>query len=228
MSWWHTLREDFTAFYAAHEYPALFGLIVIEEMGLPLPLPSDTLIAYSGTLERHSWVNALVVIGIVALAAAIGSSVLYYIARRGGTQLLDRLTRVRILHLDHKRIARMQTSFQRHGPIAIIVGRLIPGLRIPTSVVAGLAGVPYRVFAPSTALAAVIWAAFYYYLGEAAGRALNPVWGWATRGWHRYVGILVVFALIVALIAYIRRDRGDENDGDANVPEKQPEEARSL
>ncbi len=78
-----------------------------------------------------------------------------------------------------------------------MLGRLIPGLRTPTSVMAGLSGVPYRVFMPSTALAAIIWAAFYYF----AGSALRCLWAsfadWAGEEPEQVVGV-VVFLVVVA------------------------------
>jgi len=42
------LKDALLAFFAAHEYPTLFGLITIEEAGVPLPLPGDMLVALAG------------------------------------------------------------------------------------------------------------------------------------------------------------------------------------
>jgi membrane protein DedA with SNARE-associated domain len=43
---------------------------------------------------------------------------------------------------------------------------LIPGLRIPTTIMASLGGMAYSEFALTVAIAAVIWSAFYNTLGS--------------------------------------------------------------
>jgi membrane protein DedA with SNARE-associated domain len=45
-------------------------------------------------------------------------------------------------------------------------------MRTPTTVMAGLFGVPYRTFAPATSGAGVLWALIYFY----AGAALEGIW----------------------------------------------------
>ncbi len=59
----------------------------------------------------------------------------------------------------------MRPWLARRGGLAIIPGRLIPGLRIPTTVVAAAFNVPLRVFLPAVATAAVVWGTFYIVLG---------------------------------------------------------------
>lgn len=150
-------------FYATYQLPALFGLLLVEEAGLPLPLPGDTLIALAGAEHHRSPWFAVIVIAVSSAAVFCGSSLLYALMRRGGRPWLDKYGK--FLHLSQARLDRMERWFIRRGPVAIVVGRLIPGLRIPTTVMAGLVGVPYRVFVPATLTAAVIWSTMYYFAG---------------------------------------------------------------
>lgn len=200
------LSRAILAFVVAHQYSGLFLLLVVEEAGVPLPLPGDTLIMYLGVRAMAGQANAVLTIAIVSAAATIGSSALYWLARRGGRPALRRYGR--FLHLHPERVDRMQARFQRWGVWAIIVGRLIPGLRTPTSVMAGLFDVPYRVFAPSTAVSALLWALFYFYFGA----LLAPQWRAAlaavTGDLDAAVGVglvAVVAALAVAVLLRRRR-----------------------
>ncbi len=197
-----SLGHTILALFAAYEFPTLFGLILVEEMGLPLPLPGDVLIAYAGGRAGHTPLNAVAVIGVVALAATVGSSLLYLFARHCGPGVIAKLHR--ILHLRPERIARAQTWFQRHGSVAIVLGRLIPGLRTPTSVMAGLSDVSYRVFLPSTALAAVIWSAFYYFAGTALHRLWAPLTRWAGEDPEQAVSIVVFGSAMLAFGWWLR------------------------
>ncbi len=199
------LGRAILAFVAAHQYPGLFFFLLIEEAGLPLPLPGDTLIMYAGVRSRDGGTIAALAILLVAAAATLGSSALYGLARRGGRPALARYGR--FLHLHPERVDRMEARFRRWGIWAIILGRLIPGLRTPTSVMAGLFGVPYRVFAPSTALSALIWTLCYFYLGaffEPQWRALLTV---VTGDLDASVGIAVLLGLAALVVAAVWRRR---------------------
>ncbi len=195
------------ALLTAHQYPGLFFLLLLEEAGVPLPLPGDTLIVFVGVRSRSGQANAALAILLVAAAATLGSSALYWLAKRGGRPALARYGR--FLHLHEERVDRMEARFRRWGPWAIVLGRLIPGLRTPTSVMAGLFGVPYRVFAPCTALSALLWTLFYFYLGalfEPQWRAMVTV---ITGDVDASVGIALVFGLIVVggtlVLRWLRR-----------------------
>ena len=201
----HYLRNTLLALFLAHEFPMLFGLIFVEEMGVPLPLPGDTVIAYAGSIGGHSPFTAVAVVGVVALAAALGSSILYLVARHSGPAVIGRLQR--FLHLHPERVVRMEAWFRARGAVAIVLGRLIPGLRTPTSIMAGLAKVPYRVFMPSTTLAAVLWSAFYYFVGDALRRAWSPFIEWAGDDPDQAVGIIVGTVLLLALLLWLHQRR---------------------
>lgn len=150
-------------FYHAHQLPALFLLVLVEEAGIPIPIPGDTLVMIAGLQPRPSPLYDVGVIAIASAAVFIGSSILYAVMRRGGRPFLQRYGR--FLHLHPDRLDRIERWFLKRGRIAIVVGRLIPGLRIPTTVIAGLSGLSYRQYAQTCAVAAVIWSAVYFYLG---------------------------------------------------------------
>jgi membrane protein DedA with SNARE-associated domain len=95
----------------------------------------------------------------------IGSSLLFFVMRHKGRPLLEKYGKY--IHLNRGRLDMLERWFVRRGRLAIILGRLIPGLRIPTTIMAGLADVSYSVYAPTAALAAVIWSLFYFWIGVA-------------------------------------------------------------
>lgn len=185
------------ALYRTHEVPGLFLFLLIEEAGIPLLLPGDTLIIAAGARPDRPLASSLAILAAASGAATLGSSLLYALVRRGGRSLLARYGRY--LHLNEARVHLLERWFRRHGALAIVVGRLVPGLRTPTSVMAGLFDVPYRTFAPATTLAALLWAALYFFLGALL-----------ERGWHAlvgrllgHVGAVVAVAVAVAALASV-------------------------
>jgi membrane protein DedA with SNARE-associated domain len=153
------------ALIRAHALPGLFLVLLLEEAGLPRLIPGDTLVIAAGARPGQTLSGALEVIVTATAAATLGSALLFALVRRGGRPLLERYGGM--LRLDQDRLRLLDGWFQRHGMLPIIVGRLIPGLRTPTTIVAGLAGVPLRTFVPATSLAALLWASLYYASGLA-------------------------------------------------------------
>lgn len=162
-----------TVLHLLHTYGvfALFGLLLIEEAGVPLPAPGDTLIALAGAQPHRTLPYTIEVLALCTAAVFLGSSALYWVMRVGGRSFLNRYGRR--LHLNPRRLEQMEMWLARRGIWAIILGRLIPGLRVPTTVMCGLSGIPYRVYAPSAALAGLIWSGLYFLLGAVLQRRMS-------------------------------------------------------
>ncbi|HLY32029.1 MAG TPA: DedA family protein [Ktedonobacterales bacterium] len=187
-------------FHLLHHYGllALFILLVIEEAGVPIPLPGDALIALAGAQPHATLLSLMFVLLLSALASFLGSSALYWVMRRGGRPVLHRLTSFMRLHPE--RMERMEHWFVRHGSRAIMVGRLIPGLRVPTSVMSGISGIPYRVYAPANALSALIWAGFYLLLGRLGQRYLGVLTALALGLLDALEDSLIITCIVVGLL----------------------------
>lgn len=150
---------------------ALFVLLTLEEAGVWLPLPGDLVIMYFGfqaAKAPHPLLAALPALLAITAAVLCGSITLYAVVRRF-RWILQRYGR--FLRLDERRLAWMEQWLVRRGRWVIIPGRLIPGLRIPTTVASGAFNLPLRAFVPSVAVAGAIWGIIYLFLG-AAGKAI--------------------------------------------------------
>ena len=163
----HQLAHLLLGLFHAHELATLFLAILIEESGIPIPVPGDTLVMLAGTQTPHTIGHTLAVVGVSSLAVFLGSSVLFTLVHRGGRPLLQIW---QICTLERAAPGSDGTWFASRGRGAVIVGRLIPGLRIPTTIMAGISGIAYSEFALTAAIAAVVWSAFYYALGTVLGR----------------------------------------------------------
>lgn len=196
--------------YATHEAIGLFLFLLIEEAGVPLLFPGDVLIIAAGARPARTIDGALLVLVAAVLASTTGSSFLYFLARRGGRPLLQRYGR--FLHISEKRLATVEQWAERHGAPAIVLGRLIPGLRTPTTVMAGIALIPYRTFLPSTAVAAVLWAFGYYAIGVFAEGPWHAMLGFLAAHARLAAALVITAAAIGALTIAIRRQRAAAPD----------------
>ncbi|HEY7983488.1 MAG TPA: DedA family protein [Ktedonobacterales bacterium] len=154
-----------------HQLALLFVLLAIEEGGIPIPVPGDTFVLLAGDQAHHLGPHSLAVLAASTAAVFVGSSALFTVVRWGGRPLVDRYGKY--LRIRPERLAWLERGFARRGTTIMVVGRLIPGLRIITTVVAGLSAMSYRRFAFSVTLAGAIWATLWYLLGMVAGHQVT-------------------------------------------------------
>jgi len=210
--------DGLLAFLGAYGFLALFAIILLEEMGLPLPVPSDIVAIVASSQLPRSPGTAVTFIATITLAATCGASTLYSVCRWGGAAVRPKLERW--LRVRPDRIARTQRWFRRRGVVGILLGRLIPGLGTTTTIVAGLAAVPFAVFVPTAAVAAVIWSAGYYFLGDALQQAWPSVRTWFAGDLRRLSILVIVLANLAGIGVWQRRRQG--KSGSAVTPERSP------
>src|SRR5919112_5979561 len=112
---------------AKHSFGAILLVVIIEEVGIPLPIPSDFLVIFAGTTADHSLSRLVMFYVALTMASGIGASGLDTIVRRGGRPLVERLGRY--VHLGPEQLARAEALLSRSGWGGIAVGRATPGLR---------------------------------------------------------------------------------------------------
>ena len=136
---------DWIASFVTHQaLIAPFILLLIEEAGIPLPIPGDAYVAFAGyqvSLKHIPYIEAFL---LLICSVLIGSSILYYISARWGKMLVLKLGMY--LHVDEKKLLRIETSFKKYGIWVIIFGRHLPGLRIPITIFSGISGISYKTF----------------------------------------------------------------------------------
>jgi len=186
------------AFSRDHLYVALFLLLFIEEAGIPLPVPGDTIILLAGAEVSNGQASATTVVSLVVLATLSGSSILYWVSRLGGMVVLSRICR--FAHIPEERVEGVGRWLRRHPGPVVVFGRLTPGFRTITSIASGTFGISYLPFLVYTAVSATIWAALYLVLGAAITDFYRTVEAYLVRPSPLALALLA-FALSAAGVA---------------------------
>jgi membrane-associated protein len=177
------------------------GLLAFAEtgIGLDLIIPGEAGMVVAGSAaDEGSHPVWLVIIG-AAIGATLGDCMSYAIGRRFGMRLLRRWGFTRRHLLPAAR--RAEPWFQRHGGIAIFLGRWVGALRAIVPLVAGTTRMPFKTFLAWNVAASIAWATVAvglgYRFGVPAARAVD-------RGgvWIYALGALALVAVIA-----IRRAR---------------------
>lgn len=199
------LAQTLEQFLGAYGYIAILVLMFVEEAGLPMPLPNEVALMYVGYLAYQGRLDANIAALVATTGAAGGSGLLYTLARRGGRPLIHKYGR--FIHLNEAKLDKAEAWVKRHGMISVPVARLTPGLRIYTTVIAGVLRVPFKVVLAAVIGASLVWSFFWVHLGL----ALGDNWQAGAQAFERMgrwgLGVIVaivVFGLFVRWV-YVRR-----------------------
>lgn len=173
--------------------PVGVGVVLFAETGLLVGffLPGDSLLFTAGVLAaapagaalhlRLEWVLIAAVAG-----ALLGAQTGYMLGRRAGPPLFDSATRPKL----REGRRRAEAYLARYGHArAVVLARFIPVVRTVLNPLAGIVGVPTRVFTLWQVLGGVVWS---------VGVTLAGFWlGSSIRNVDRY--LLPIIAAVVAL-----------------------------
>lgn len=149
--------------------PALLAVVFIES-GLLFPfLPGDSLLFTAGLLtqQENPFAPLWVVLVTAPIAAFLGDQVGYFIGNRWGNHIQERPDG-RIFKKAY--ITEAHQFFEKWGPATIILCRFVPIVRTYAPLVAGMAGMRYRVFVTFNVIGALLWAAGVTALGAWLGQ----------------------------------------------------------
>ena len=184
-----TLAQDYG-------YWAIFFGIMLENMGLPLPGETVTLVGgfLAGSEELvYRWVLSSAIAG-----AVIGDSMGYWIGFYGGWPLLLRLGS--LFRINEATLVNIREKFSQNADKAVIFGRFVALLRIFAGPLAGIAQMPYWKFLLCNLLGASLWGTAMVSLAFFVGRLipLTTLVGWVTQF------TVVALALVILWIAVLR------------------------
>jgi membrane protein DedA with SNARE-associated domain len=206
-------------FIATYGYLAVFLLMLAESACIPVP--SELIMTFGGAIAAGAVPGAhLSLAGVIAagvLGNVAGSYVAWAVGRYGGQPALRRWGG-RLWIREHD-LDRATGWFERHGPIAVLVGRLLPVVRTFISLPAGIAGMAPVRFGVYTTIGCIPWTAAL----AAAGYAVGANWQSVSNGFHGPTYVIAAVAVVAIAVAgwrYIRRHRsepaspGDGSPGD--------------
>lgn len=168
--------QEFARHYG---YWAVFLGILLENMGLPLPGETITLVGgfLAGSHELNYW---LVLTSAIA-GAVLGGSFGYWIGLSGGWPLLLRLGQ--IFRIQEAQLLEVKARFKDNAPRAVFLGRFIAFLRIFAGPMAGIAGMPFGQFLVYNFAGATLWAIVMVTLSFFVGQLvpLEQLIAWASQ-----------------------------------------------
>ncbi len=190
-------------------YPGIVLLMVLENV-FP-PIPSELILPSAGFAASRGNLSFLGVVLAGTLGSVVGTLPLYFIGRVFSE---DRLVAWADRHgkwlaLSGDDIRKADDWFDRHGPKAVLFGRLVPGIRSLLSLPAGMSGMPLPTFLLYSAIGSALWASVLTGAGSLLGDHYDKV--------GEYIGpasTVIVVGLVVAAAVWLvgRRRRAQQEN----------------
>jgi membrane-associated protein len=175
------------------------GLVFIEESGIPVPFaPGDLLLIIAGIAIASDTVDPVPMVAALLLATILGALV--------GREVFAAVGRTAVMKAAdvlgfRPALERATHLLRRGGAPAVFIGRLIPGLRISTTQVAGVSRMPRLTFAAGLIPSVVVYIAFFVGLGALAGQPAVKLFH---RAEHRFFVVAVTVLAALAVILSVR------------------------
>lgn len=177
-----------------HGYLMVFGLVLAEAIGLPVPA-AVALVAGGAAAAAH-FLNLPVVISVAILAMLLGDCLLYILGRHMGWALLGVLCRVSTN--PETCILRSAESFYQRGKITLVIAKFIPGVNTMAPPLAGSMKMKFLQFLRLDVAGASLYSLAYIFLGFVFRDFLASL----THGFQ-LVGRSFEEVLILAVFGYV-------------------------
>jgi len=192
--------EQAAGFLIRHGYVVLFGWVLIEQLGLPIP--AAPLLIAAGALARAGKMNLTFALTLAFFAVILADLFWYSLGRYRGGRILKLLCRISLE--PDSCVRRTENLFIRHGVRSLLVAKFIPGLNTAAPSLAGVFRMPVRRFLIFDSLGGFLWVVTVTSLGLILGDQLERIslrWG----GW--LVAVLAGGLTAYVLWKFIQRRR---------------------
>jgi membrane protein DedA with SNARE-associated domain len=187
------MEQQVLAWITHYGYVAIFSLLVLGIVGLPVP--DETLLTFTGYLvyQGHLWFGGALLAAF--LGSTCGITLSYVLGRTFGLKLIHRYGRY--LRITEAHVDKAHAWFRKAGHWSLTVGYFIPGVRHFTAYAAGMSDLEWPTFAAYAYSGAAIWAGTFIGLGYLLGER----WKSVQANFDRYA-VWVVIACAIAAVGY--------------------------
>jgi membrane protein DedA with SNARE-associated domain len=181
-------------------------VIFAGELGLPTGIPAEIALLVVGAYGVHSPSGLIAGLLLIAAGDLLGTMTLFLAIRTGGVRLLSIIRRrAGADPASDDVFTRLRRRLHGHDSLAVFFGRLLPLVRMPVTIWAGLARMPPRAFVAGAAPAGAIWAGLPIAIGYALRDHVHAIAERYTNASHVLIILSPAIGLIVAAVTWIRR-----------------------
>jgi membrane protein DedA with SNARE-associated domain len=183
-------------FLLEHGYAVLFGCVLAEQAGAPIP--ATPVLLGIGALAGLGRMQLLPAILLALTACLVSDSFWYWLGRRRGASILRVLCAISLE--PDSCVSATRRTFERLGASALLFAKFVPGLGAASTPMAGVRRMPFWQFLLADLTGAALWSGAYFALGWMFRHQVEAV-GERVIGVGARAGLAMV-ALLAIYIGY--------------------------
>lgn len=187
-----------TNMIATAGYPAVFVLMTLESV--LIPIPSEVTMPFAGFLVGLGKLDFWLVVFFGAFGNLVGSLLAYALGFWGQGAVVEKLVKKygKYLLVTYEEVEQSERWFRLHGGKIAFFSRLLPVVRTFISLPAGMAKMNLFKFSLYTFLGSLFWSAFLTYLGVVLGQNWHVL-----ETYFRKFDILIVISGLALVGFYV-------------------------
>ncbi len=194
-----------TSFIESVGYWGIFVLMILET---PIPIiQSEIVMTFSGFVAARGDLNIILVIVAGIVGSEVGHVALYLGARLFEEDRVNEWMEKYggWLGFDLDDLERAQDFFRRHDQWAVLIGRLLPGLRSAVAIPAGIQKMNIWKFMVFNLAGTVFWVSVLTYLGSILGDNYDKVDQYSSYFTYGLLGALGAY--VIFRVGVVTKDR---------------------
>lgn len=183
--------NDIDTFLNLYGLPAIFIILLIKSIGVPIPIPADVIMLAVAARVTEGKLSLGLAFVALMVAIVVGDFVQFILVRGPARGFLYRYGRY--IGLTGPRLDAATSIVRQRGPVGLGVLILTPGVRAASVAACGLAGVSLAVFLPALLLGEGVFLALHFFLGS----LLAPLLAAATQLLSQPILLIGIVALLL-------------------------------
>ena len=160
-----------------------------------IPIPSEVIMPFAGFVVYEGKMTLIGITVVGALGNLFGSLLAYFVGLKGGRPFMEKYGKY--ILITHNRLEMAEDWFKKYGHEAVLISRVLPGVRTFISLPAGIAHMDLKKFIIYTFLGSLPWCFILGYIGV----QLGPEWK-VIKGYFSIIDKIVVI-VIICFFAYL-------------------------
>lgn len=187
-------------FISATGYFGIVVLMFVENI-FP-PIPSEFIMPLAGFLVSENKFSFIAVVFAGTLGSVLGAIPLYYLGAKIGEEKLKKFAdnQGRWFAFSGEDIEKANEWFSKYGRLAVLICRIVPGIRSVISIPAGINRMNFASFLFFTTIGSAIWTLFL----TGAGYALKNNFADIEKYLDPFVYVILAVIVILYLIRVVR------------------------
>ena len=193
-------------------YLGIFTAALIETI-FPI-IPSELIFPLAGYVvqSQNLGIGQAIMYGFMgSLGSTLGAIIIYFLSLKVGRAIILKIGKY--LLINENKLHKSEVWFQKYGKIAVLLGRLAPGIRELISVPAGLAKMNLIPFILFTFIGSFLWSLSLTMIGFYLGEAWDEFSHESSEVFH--IVAIIIIVSIIAILVYkivIKKMRNNNNN----------------